>query len=256
MAPVGRARGRLDGYTSRGCDFSFSGGVIKTMEDYARKHAQLREDLLTQGDRVVAHAMRAVESFFRQNAEAAEEVIQADRIIDRADIEIERASIRLLMQSPESEQDVRSVFTIVKINNELERIADCGVNIAEASQAHGGDRPSSGTFEVMANSVIGMVRDANRAMRERDQELARRVLDFDDTIDRFRSEVVRLVQQAVKEGGLPLEDALELLNVNRALERMADHCTNICEQLIYLESGKIVRHLPSGWTQPESPEGH
>ena len=101
------------------------------MEDYARKHAQLREDLLTQGDRVVAHAMRAVESFFRHNAQAAEEVIKADRIIDRADIEIERASIRLLMHSPESEQDIRSVFTIVKINNELERIADCGVNIAE-----------------------------------------------------------------------------------------------------------------------------
>ncbi|MCH2152306.1 MAG: phosphate signaling complex protein PhoU [Phycisphaerales bacterium] len=224
------------------------------MEDYARKHAQLREDLLTQGDRVVAHAMRAVESFFRSNATAAEEVIEGDRIIDRADIEIERASIRLLMHSPESEQDIRSVFTIVKINNELERIADCGVNIAEASQAHAGDRPSSGTFEVMANSVIGMVRDANRAMRERDQELARRVLEFDDTIDRFRAEVVRLVQQAVKEGEMPLEDALELLNVNRALERMADHCTNICEQLIYLESGKIVRHLPSGWTEPETPE--
>ena len=53
---------------------------------------------------------------------------------------------------------------------------------------------------------------------------------------------------------MPLEEALCLLNVNRALERMADHCTNISEQLIYLESGKIVRHLSSGWTQPEEPE--
>ncbi len=224
------------------------------MDEFARKHAQLREDLLTQGDRVVAHAMRAVESFFRNVPEASVEVIDGDRVIDRADIEIERASIRLLMLSPSEEQDIRSVFTIVKINNEFERIADCGVNIAEAAQAHRGDPPASGTFEVMANSVIGMVRDANRAMRTRDQELARRVLDFDDTIDRFRSEVVRLVQKAVKDGELPLDDALELLNVNRALERMADHCTNVCEQLIYLESGKIVRHLPTGWTQPEVPE--
>ncbi|MCH2134044.1 MAG: phosphate signaling complex protein PhoU [Phycisphaerales bacterium] len=224
------------------------------MEEFARKHAQLREDLLTQGDRVVAHAMRAIESFFRSDPDAAREVVDGDRIIDRADIEIERASIKLLMLMPSDEQDIRSVFTIVKINNELERIADCGVNIGEASLAHAGKRPKSGTFEVMANSVIGMVRDANQAMRERDQGLARRVLEFDDTIDRFRGEVVRLVQMGVKDGDLPLEDALELLNVNRALERMADHCTNICEQLIYLESGKIVRHLPTGWTDPEPPE--
>lgn len=224
------------------------------MEEFARKHGQLREDLLTQGDRVVAHAMRAVESFFQNDAEAAHAVIEGDLVIDKADIDIERASIQLLMYSPREEYDIRSVFTIVKINNELERIADCGVNIAEASQAHGDDRPKSGTFEVMANSVIGMVRDANQAMRERDQGLARRVLEFDDTIDRFRGEVVRLVQMGVKDGDLPLEDALELLNVNRALERMADHCTNICEQLIYLESGKIVRHLPTGWTDPEPPE--
>ncbi|MDG2424041.1 MAG: phosphate signaling complex protein PhoU [Phycisphaerales bacterium] len=224
------------------------------MEEFARKHAQLREDLLTQGDRVVAHAMNAVESFFGNDSELASKVVEADRLIDRADIDIERASIQLLMRSPDKEYDIRSVFTIVKINNELERIADCGVNIAESSQSYEADRPKSGTFEVMANSVIGMVRDANRAMRNRDQELARRVLDFDDTIDRFRTEVVRLVQTAVKDGTMPLEDALELLNVNRSLERMADHCTNICEQLIYLESGKIVRHLSSGWTMPAPPE--
>jgi phosphate transport system protein len=224
------------------------------MNEFERKHAQLREDLLTQGDRVVAHAMKAVESFFRPDQAGAEEVIRGDSVIDRADIEIERASIQLLRLAPEQEQDIRSVFTIVKINNEFERIADCGVNIAQASLAHAGGPPKSGTFEVMANSVIGMVRDANRAMRERDQVLTRRVLDFDDTIDRFRAEVVRLVQQAVKDGELPLEEALELLDVNRSLERMADHCTNICEQLIYLESGKIVKHLPSGWTQPEEPE--
>ncbi|MAT82070.1 MAG: phosphate transport system regulatory protein PhoU [Phycisphaerae bacterium] len=225
-----------------------------TMEDFARKHAQLREDLLTQGDRVVAHAMNAVESFFSHDGDLAKQVVDADRVIDRADIDIERASIQLLLLSPESEHDIRSVFTIVKINNELERIADCGVNIAESSQSYEADRPKSGTFEVMANSVIGMVRDANKAMRSRDQELARRILDFDDTIDRFRTEVVRLVQTAVKDGTMPLENALELLNVNRSLERMADHCTNICEQLIYLETGKIVKHLASGWTQPESPE--
>ena len=131
------------------------------MEEFARRHGQLRDDLLTQGDRVVSHAMHAIESFFGNDLEKAGSVIEADRVIDRADIEIERASIKLLMLSPTEEYDIRSVFTIVKINNEFERIADCGVNIAEATSAHDGDAPRSGTFEVMANSVIGMVRDAN-----------------------------------------------------------------------------------------------
>lgn len=225
-----------------------------TMEDFGRKHDQLREDLLTQGDRVVSHAMAAVECFFGNDPEKAKSVIEADRVIDRADIDIERASIRLLMLSPSNEYDIRSVFTIVKVNNEFERIADCAVNIAEATRVHDGNVPRSGTFEVMANSVIGMVRDVNRSLRNRDSELARRVLNFDDTIDRFRSEVVRLVQASVQNGSMALEDALCLLNVNRALERMADHCTNVSEQLIYLESGKIVRHLSSGWTEPEEPE--
>ena len=251
ISSTGRPR---DGYTSRGCISFFWCMKSRFMEEFARRHGQLRDDLLTQGDRVVSHAMHAIESFFGNDLEKAGSVIEADRVIDRADIEIERASIKLLMLSPTEEYDIRSVFTIVKINNEFERIADCGVNIAEATSAHDGDAPRSGTFEVMANSVIGMVRDANLALRNRDTALAQRVLDFDDTIDRFRTEVVRLVQAAVQDGTMPLEEALCLLNVNRALERMADHCTNISEQLIYLESGKIVRHLSSGWTQPEEPE--
>jgi phosphate transport system protein len=105
----------------------------------------------------------------------------------------------------------------------------------------------------MANSVVGMARDTNTALSHTDTEMAIRVLSFDDTVDRFRKEIVLDVQHRTSKGDLEPLVAFELLAVTRAMERIADHCTNICEQVIYLETGKIVRHLPEGWTAPEKP---
>ena len=109
------------------------------------------------------------------------------------------------------------------------------------------------TFRVIANSVIGMLRDATQALRARDTTLAEQVLGFDDTVDAFKREILLDAQQKVAQGVFNVEFAFRLMSVTKSLERVADHCTNICEQLIYLETGKIVRHLPEGWTKPEQP---
>jgi phosphate transport system protein len=109
------------------------------------------------------------------------------------------------------------------------------------------------TFRVMANSVIGMLRDANRALAESNVELAQQVLGFDDTVDRFKTEIGLDAEQKVATGEFSVSFAFRIRTVTAQLERIADHCTNICEQVIYLGSGKIVRHLPEGWTQPETP---
>jgi phosphate transport system protein len=142
----------------------------------------------------------------------------------------------------------------VKINNELERIADCAVNIAEV--VTGEPKLPDGVpdqFRVMANSVIGMLRDANRALSRLDIELAQRVLTFDDAVDRFKREIVFDVQNKLAKGTFEVPFAFRLHTVTKSLERIADHCTNICEQLIYLETGRVVRHLPEGWTEPTLP---
>ena len=104
------------------------------------------------------------------------------------------------------------------------------------------------------DSVVGMARDTNKSLRDTDTEFAVRVLSFDDTVNRFRKEIVLDVQQRTSDGLLEPLVAFEILSVTRSLERIADHCTNICEQVIYLGTGKIVRHLPEGWTAPETPE--
>ncbi len=224
---------------------------------FETKLNQLRNDLITQAQRVEEQLLRSVESAFDLDENKAAEVIEFDNVIDRVDVEIERASVPLLAMGETDEYRIRTVLMIVKINNELERIADCAVNIAEVvkdSKDEFGLCQPPATFRVMANSVIGMVRDANRALAELNVDLAQQVLQFDDTVDRFKSEIFLKAESHVATGKFPVQFAFRLRTVTVQLERIADHATNICEQVIYLESGKTVRHLKSGWSSPEMPE--
>ena len=207
--------------------------------------------LFDQGERVTTLVLNAVEAFFEHDIEAANAVSLADATVDHVDVEIERRCIDVLGQGVQGEYTLRSILTIVKVNNELERIADCAVDIADAA-TDTSTVPS--TIRVMANSVVGMLRDANTALATRDTALGRRVLSFDDTVDAFKTEVLADAQTSLAEGTTHITAAIGLLSMVRAVERIADHCTNICEQTIYLETGNIVRHLPSGWTDPAPPD--
>ena len=225
------------------------------MAEFDKKLAQLQADLNTQGDRVVEQLFRAVEASFGGDSEAAQSVVDAESTIDKVDVEIERACIELLRLGATAEKGIRSVLTIVKVNNELERIADCVASVAETTLQDGAlVSQAPPTFQVMANSVVGMTRDTMQSLCDTDTELAVRVLSFDDTVSRFRKEIVLDVQKRTGDGTLDPLVAFELLALTREMERIADHCTNICEQVIYLGTGKIVRHLPEGWTAPETPE--
>lgn len=225
------------------------------MTDFEHRLAQLKDDLITQGDRVLDMTLRAVEAYFDYSREKADEVVAFDTVIDKVDVEIERASIPLLAMGETDEHKIRSVLTIVKVNNELERIADCAVTIAEVMEGleEETEKPPL-TFRMMANSVIGMLRDANKALADNDTELATRVLDFDDTVERFRREIALDAEEKVAAGAFGVRFAFRLRTVTKSLERIADHATNICEQLIYLQTGRIVRHLPTGWSEPVVPE--
>lgn len=224
------------------------------MTEFNSKLAELIQCLTSQGATVLTAALSSVEAFFDGDAKKAGSVIRSDKAIDRVDVEIELASIQLLAMGETDSYSIRSVLTIVKVNNELERIADCAVNIAECIP----DKSESielmpQTFRVMANSVIGMVRDANKSLSDRNPELARQVLLFDDTVDKFKDGILRDAQAKLADGVFDVEFAFGLISVTKALERMADHATNICEQVIYLETGHTVRHDPSGWSEPFEP---
>ncbi|MFO0827226.1 MAG: phosphate signaling complex protein PhoU [Phycisphaerales bacterium] len=225
------------------------------MATFHDKLAELRNDIVAQGERVLELTLRAVESYFDLDSAKASTIAKLDDEIDRVDVEIERASIPLLAMGETDPYDIRSVLTIVKVNNELERVADCAVSIADVVLREG--KPTErvpATFRVMANSVIGMLRDSNRSLATNNPSLAQQVLLFDDTVADFKEKILLDAQEKITKGVFSIAFAFRLLAVTKSLERIADHCTNICEQVIYLESGRIVRHRPEGWSAPISPD--
>ena len=225
------------------------------MSAFDQQLATLKKEMTVQGRRVLELCTQAVDCFFDSDTEKAREVVLADEAIDKADVEIERASGPLLAMGQTDEHAIRGVLTIVKVNNELERIADAGVTIAErVFDPRSFTERAPNTFRVMANSVLGMLRDATRSLERQDAELARQVLLFDDTVERFKSEILLDTEMQVQTGAFSAGFAFRLLAVVKAVDRIADHATNICEQVIYLRRGLIVRHRPDGWSDPESPE--
>lgn len=226
------------------------------MSSFHERLDALERELIEQAARVLDLCTLSVESYFDLDLEKAGRIGALDDEIDRIDVEIEKRSVPLLAMGQTDEHEIRRVLTLVKLNNEYERIADCGVNIAErVLDERTRQIRIPDTFRVMSNSVLGMLRDTNRAFSRHDANLARQVLLFDDTVERFKKEIVLNSQEQVASGHLSVRFAFGLMSVTKSVERIADHCTNVCEQVIYLESGLIVRHRPEGWSEPTSPRG-
>lgn len=225
--------------------------------EFDERLRRLSADLHSQGRSVLAVVESAVAGVFDGDEASARRVVELDAGIDREDVRIEREAVQLLTDATRvnaqmSPQQVRTVFIIVKVNNELERIADAAVNIAEkAAQfaAQGAAMPPR--FRMMANSVIGILQSANAAFEHVDRAEAERVLASDDTTEAFRHALLLDTFARVGRGELAVEHGMAYETVASNLARMADHCTNIAEQVIYLATGKIVRHWGDKWTKPE-----
>ncbi len=221
----------------------------------------LKADLERQGARVVAQVERAVEALFEKDGGVAQAIFEAETEIDREDVRIERETVALLQaaadaaKAPLSETDVRLTLTIVKTNNELERIADLAVYAAQRVPSFAAlteDPPP--TFRVLANSVIGIVQCTQRALVKMDVDQASLVLRSDDTTDAFKLAILREVEEKLAAGAHDVDYAFALHTAAAAFARIADHCTNIAEQVIYTATGQIVRHENDRWTDPTPPE--
>ncbi|MEC9372386.1 MAG: phosphate signaling complex protein PhoU [Planctomycetota bacterium] len=219
----------------------------------------LKAVVVDPGRRVERMLDEAVLAVFNRDREKAAWVIQHDETIDRADVEIERAAVRLLCEIANvsttlGPDQIRWILTVVKVNNELERIADEAVAIAERSAAFSDlDRTPPERFRVMAHSVIGILQSTTRCFEKVDVALAERVLQSDELVDQFEAQILRDMQQELAEKKVDVDFAFAVNTMAAALERIDDHCTNIAEQTIYVSTGKIVRHLEGHWSAPETP---
>ncbi|MCL4742170.1 MAG: hypothetical protein KJZ54_08200 [Phycisphaerales bacterium] len=224
-----------------------------THEGFSQRLLRLKADLAAQGGRVQAMYEDACEAVFSGDEGAARSVVERDDEIDRADVAIEKASVRLLADATNDgaaldAAQLRAVLTVVKVNNELERAADAAVVVAECVPAIRPFRDAiPQTFRVLTNSVVGILRDVNRAFERDDAALARLVLQSEDTVEAFKSGLLREAEERVAAGTMPVDLAFVLHELANQCERIADHATNIAEQVIYLASGAIVRHTDAGW---------
>lgn len=225
-----------------------------TPQGFANRLKRLRADLVEQGRRVQSQLEGAFSCLFTRDEGCAARVIALDEVIDRVDVELERASVQLLTDATNEgarlEPDqLRAVLTIVKINNELERIGDAAVTVAEMVRMPGLPAVLPMTFQVMANSVIGIMRDVGTAYERNDAALAKVVLQSEDAVEAFKDALVRHGEANLATGKMTPDAAFTLLEIANQCERIADHCTNIAEQIIYAVSGAIVRHTEGHWVE-------
>lgn len=225
--------------------------------EFDERLALLKAALVAQARSVQRAIESAVDGAFERDTERARLAIALDQAIDREDVRIERSAVDLLTDATAQgvrmdEHDIRMILTIVKVNNELERIADAAVDIAERA---GVFQPLAAAlppkFRVMANSVIGIMQTTVIAFEQMDRVPAEVVLASDDATEAFKQAILQDTMQHLACGQHSTEFAMALGAVASSLGRMADHCTNIAEQVIYVATGMIVRHEGDKWTKPQ-----
>lgn len=190
---------------------------------------------------------KAAQSLKGNCRELAAEVAEADKIVDRREVHIEEECLKMLALHQPVAVDLRRIATVMKVNNDLERIADLAVNIAErAASIDEHDRfPIPAKMQRMVSLATQMVRGALDAFVNLDAESARRLMLLDDEVDQLNFEIINELQTLMQSSSDLVAPALHCFSASRHIERIADHATNIAEDVIYLVEGDIVRHKHS-----------
>ena len=176
--------------------------------------------------------------------ELASEVVEADERVDQGEVHIEEECLKMLALHQPVASDLRRIATVLKVNNDLERIADLAVNIAERARALD-EHPQFPVPEKLSRMVrlaTHMVRNVMNAFVNLDAESARHVILSDDEVDRLNREVITQLQKTMQQDAAVVVPAMHCFSASRHIERIADHATNIAEDVIYLVEGEIVRH--------------
>jgi phosphate transport system protein len=191
---------------------------------------------------VVEQAVHALQT---GDGHLADQTIATDKRVDDEEVEIEKFAINLLALHQPTAIDLRLITTIIKVNSDLERIADCAVNCAQrvAPLAHIGTYYPPPELKQMGNAVIATLRDTVKAFNLGDESLARKVVRSDDVVDVLYAKIVENMLSAMTGDGASANVNLSNIMIAKNLERIGDHCTNIAEDVIYVHTGRIIRHL-------------
>ncbi|MEP6590389.1 MAG: phosphate signaling complex protein PhoU [Gemmatimonadota bacterium] len=205
-------------------------------------HVKVR--LLTMSGEAEAALGLAVEALLERDLAKAKHVIANDRVIDSMEVEIEEQAINLLALQQPMARDLRMLTSALKIANDLERVGDHAVNIAESAERLAATRPITPEPEIveMARLARAMLSDALEAFIRGDAAAGREVCLRDDKVDALHRSVFRILLTHMMEDPHMIGAGMELFLVSRNLERVADLATNIGEDVVFLVEGKSIKH--------------
>ncbi len=204
----------------------------------------LKQLLLELSAEVEGRVHQAMRALLTNDRNLAEKVKAGDDQIDNLEIELEEECLKVLALHQPVATDLRFIVSILKINNDLERVADFAVNIADRAIDLRGANRIFCPYDVarMAELVEQMLKMSLDALVERDTELARQTIQLDDEVDTMHKANFSCIKEAIRNDVKDLDGLVLYLSISRYLERMGDLATNIAEDVVYQVDGEIIRH--------------
>jgi phosphate transport system protein len=222
-------------------------GNRHTSREYERELQEIRDGLLYLGVLTERALERGAQALLERNSVLAEEIIREDEQIDRLDVDLEEKCIRLLALRQPAARDLRFITTAIKITGHLERIGDMAANIAEKVLILN-DLPQIKPYVDLPRMVEisrGMIRKSLDAMVREDIELAKKVREEDAVIDQLNDQVFRELLTFMMEDPRKIQVCLYIMQISKSLERIADHAEGVADMVIYMVTGKSIRHKPA-----------
>ncbi len=215
------------------------------MKHFLRELDKIKKMILSLGALVEQRVNQIKQAIEDRDVVIAKEIIHLDHEIDEMEVEIEEECLKIIALHQPVATDLRFLIAVIKINNDLERIGDQVVNIAQrvVSIAKHPVAPYQFDYSVMADKAEGMLRMSLDSLVNQDLDLAIKVLQLDDEVDSIKDEAYDNIKKAIADG--VTEDIgymINLLLISRHIERLADHATNVAEEVVYMIEGEIVRH--------------
>lgn len=213
------------------------------MTHYDEEITRLKESLLAMASHAESAVTRAMRALVERNDDLARQVQEDDNVLDQFEIEIDGTAIHLLAKAPLA-TDLRLITVAMKISQNLERVGDEAVTIAHRAIDLGTEPQLKPYVDLprMATMSLGMLRDALSAFIDRDPEKARSVVPRDSDVDDLNRQLHRELSSFMVERPTTISRCLHLMVISKSLERMADHATNIAEEVVYLYEAKDIRH--------------
>jgi phosphate transport system protein len=205
---------------------------------------RLKEDLVRMASLAEDAIGQAVKALVSRDAALAKQVIASDEAINKADLEIDEFCLKLLALHQPEARDLRFITMALKINGDLERMGDLAVNIAERTLDLLKEPLLKPLIDIprMAELAQAMVRDSLNAFVNQDAALAKQVCERDDAVDQLNDQIFRELLTYMLQDPRTITRSVGLILVGRHIERIADHATNIAEDVVYLVQGRTIKH--------------